>query len=94
MPETADLLCVQGLVDTRGSCWPGKSLISNGTLHITTLRVGPAVIRGGFVGIEASWGVAVDRLVVEAGSTTTMAFVTAGSFVTFQTIEVSRLWFF
>ena len=71
-------------------CWPGYVSVDLGDLRIDTLRVGPAVIQGGENGDTAPWGVSVQRLVVDAGTTTTLDFLGAGVFVAFQTIDVSR----
>jgi hypothetical protein len=77
-----------------GTCWPGTPFTVRSTLRMTTLRVGPAVIQGGSVEGGLASAVAVDRLVVDAGTSTVLAFTGAGTFVAFQTIEVSReLWY-
>ncbi len=106
--ESSRLACLPlrrsaGPVQVGAGCWPGFTLIENGMLSISTLRVGPAVIQGGLLRLaankiggvdlpEVTWGVAVERLVVDAGTTTELLFLSPGDFVTFKQIEVSRLY--
>jgi hypothetical protein len=72
---------------TSGVCWFGYTLISSGLLRITpTLRVGPSLIQG----TAPDWGARVDTLIVEANTTTVLALVAHGVYLSYTTIEASE----
>jgi hypothetical protein len=68
------------------ACWFGWTLISSGLLRITpTLRVGPA----SFQGRSPAWGARVDTLIVDGNTTTAVALLSPGVYLSYTNIQAS-----